>query len=390
MSFEENHASNGSQWARSARMFDPETVETEFNMNTLTNLPPDQLDRVWSSWARKEGMKRFGKALSKRSLCLHGGRAALSLVIHDVELASLVHHEATIHSGSNTLHITCHDDIYFAPDAKEWRQAIQRHRTTQPYFRDLQRDLGSLEQVSLPEINFYTLYIAIVEIAARACNERADGTLYDMDAFSRYSRKLICWYRSHKQVAASDQDDPFCLMIYWHALFIYISVDMNRLEMAIGRDREGTTTYLDHVNYARLWASTAAAKRAVIHAYLLQKRLGARRIDQEPAIHVPRAIFHASLAVYHYAQNGGWTEMRDIGDRDNNLDFEEIKLLGHNPLKILCEIHGFRRQKPAPSETAVLCALHDVLQRFGHWGIAKEFANILDVLIFDESGHGVG
>jgi hypothetical protein len=292
-------------------------------------------------------------------------------------------------------------ESYAATDAQEWLRAMQKGDTTRRSFQQLESAIGRCEILTHPGLSTYSLYIVLVEIAASAADQ-ASSAQFTPEASERFTNQLICWYCSYKQIAPADQEEPYCLLIYWHAIFIYISVNLNKLECAVGRDTaamgltsESKDSELDEsIEYTRRWAVSKAAKRAIVHCSLLQKQLGARRLDQEPAIHVPRIVFHAALALYCYAQYGREslqstvTVARSVEEdtlNDINLDFPEVKLLGLSPAQIILETNGFRRQPPAPLKAATLCSLYDLLQRFGHWEIARVFARILGLLIHGES-----
>ncbi|EXJ79168.1 hypothetical protein A1O3_08669 [Capronia epimyces CBS 606.96] len=324
----------------------------------------------------------------------YGHRAALSLTIHDAELSCLSHHESSIRSGSNCLHLAAQSEVYSATDAQGWLQELQKHKPVRTTYRDLQQRLQRQELLVMPGMSSYSLYIALVEISSAACDERATGTLYGPAAFGRFSSLLTCWYQSYKQIATAGEGDRFCLMIYWHAIFIYISVDIGKLEHAVGRDAAisgDPDSNLTSVEYAREWSTTKAAERAVAHAFLIQKQLGARRLDQEPAIHVPRAVFQAALVLYCYTQFWSGLDATNATSKEGDtasggLDFPEIELLGYNPSAILFELHGFRPHRGAPYATAVLCAMYDLLQRVGHWDIAREFSRTLGSLLSASRG----
>jgi len=272
---------------------------------------------------------------------------------------------------------------------------MQEHNAPRRCYRDLQDSLNRGEV--LTELNMYALYVAIVEIASKATEERGFGTLYTSESSARFTNLLLAWYRSYQEVFAADREDPFCLVIYWHALFIYISVDFNRLESAIGRDKtpEGHESEVDNIEYTKQWAASRSAKRAIVHAFFLQKELGARRLDQEPAIHVPRAVFQAAVALYCYTKFGPDFEVSATSyvasgsvredEGQGQVEFPEVRLLGFKSAEVIFEINGFRRQRPAPLKSVTLCALYDLLQRIGHWEIARVFAKILGLLIHGES-----
>jgi hypothetical protein len=367
-------------------MFAPERCQ--LNIDHLAKLKAEDLDLAWSKWARREEMERY-VITSGSEMLLTNDRATLSLTIHDVELASLAHHQPNMRSGTNTLPVSYPAEVYAATDAKEWLRVIQNHSTARRSFKALHLSMQRGEVLTFPETSMYTLYIMIVEIANMATEERVFGTLYAPESSTRFTNLLITWYRSYDALLTTGEEDPFCLSIYWHAVFIYISVDLDRLEGAIGRDKTGDSNNdaeAENVEYAKDWALSKAAKRAIVHAFFLQKELGARRLDQEPAIHVPRGVFQAALALYCYMQFGRDLDgVPSMSGEDDNVEFPEVRLMGFQPAEVIFEINGFRRQRPAPLKAVTLCALYDLLQRIGHWEIARVFAKILGLLIHGES-----
>ena len=169
-------------------------------------------------------------------------------------------------------------------------------------------------------------------------------------------------------------------MALWHAVFLYLLVDINKLELAIGRDVNNPPSLVqEEVAYAMKWASTPSAKRAVIHGTLLQKQLANTPLDAEPAIHVPRALFHTGVVWYCWAK---FAPQVDDG-RNVDREWDEMEMLGVDTDKIPGAGGSGRRV----IEKANLCALTDMLRRVGHWGIARRFARILGELVFEGGGN---
>ncbi|KAI1613505.1 hypothetical protein EDD36DRAFT_439422 [Exophiala viscosa] len=360
-------------WARSAGTFQVEPLIP--NVHELASLPAPQLDKAWRNWARKEATKR----------------AALCMVIQDAELAFLVHHETCIRPGSNALQLAFAPAVFSAPDAATWLKALGNTETPQGTYRDLQRRLALSQPLNVPATGLYSLYVVLAEIGAAACDERACGNLHQESIFGNFSTRLSCWYRNYEQIVHTDQEDPFCLTIYWHSIFLYLCVDVSRLESAVEVDSAASgpaNSTVESVEYTKTWLASSAAKRAVMHGFLIHQLLGRRRLDQEPAIHVPRAVFHAALVLYCYIQ---FSPVQGVPDTalpaaEADLNFPEIKLLGHSPSRILLEVNGFQPERCSLHVTTVLWSMHDLLVRVGHWGISREFARTLRLLISGSRG----
>lgn len=305
------------------------------------------------------------------------------MVIQDAELAFLAHHETCIRPSSNSLQLAFAPAVFSAPDAAAWLKALENTQCPQDTYRDLQRRLALSQPLSVPATGLYSLYVALVEIGAAACDQRACGNLHQQGTFENFSTRLICWYRNYEQIVHTDQEDPFCLAIYWHSIFLYLCVDVSRLESAVEQNSAMSglaNSSAESVEYTKTWSVSSAAQRAVVHGFLIHQSLGRRRLDQEPAIHVPRAVFHAALALYCYSQFWPGQDVPDTA-LPRDLDFSEIKILGHSPSRILLELNGFQQKRCALHTTTVLWSMHDLLVRVGHWGISREFARTLRQLL---------
>ncbi|KAI8274614.1 hypothetical protein K4K60_009522 [Colletotrichum sp. SAR11_57] len=87
-------------------------------------------------------------------------------------------------------------------------------------------------------------------------------------------------------------------MIWWHASFMALYADADLLERSIGRDgREVAEQAKKEIDE---WATSSEARKGVLHALLVLKHLEMLPIGSDPAIHVPKAVFYAAMAVYSY------------------------------------------------------------------------------------------
>ncbi|EON65742.1 hypothetical protein W97_04981 [Coniosporium apollinis CBS 100218] len=179
--------------------------------------------------------------------------------------------------------------------------------------------------------------------------------------------------------ATSPHPDHLGMRILWHLTFMSLFSDFDLLEKAIGR--EGPNFTNEEHNRISEWANSAPAKRCVAHGLLIQKRLEIFSLGFEPALHVPRAMFLAAVCFFCYSKFGTHDDATF-----ESLDFPEFKLLGTNTASLLFEANGYRYGRPAAIEAnGLLCGLTDLLQRIGHWEIARKFASILGALINNES-----
>ncbi|RPB02447.1 hypothetical protein L873DRAFT_1673741 [Choiromyces venosus 120613-1] len=367
-------------WARRAGMFQRNKVTP-----SPAGLSGEALEKVWHQWVKVEEAKR----------------TVLGLYIHDVELASMFHHEPALRHHANILPLACSTELFEAPNAAIWAARYlaqdQNAVTSAPIktFRDFSdRIFPSWPvaspcpvTVSVPPVItadytcMYTLYISLLSINAAACDAQSLGNLRSQETFSSLSTALLQWHHYYQNALKLSSNGPqpciFSLMALWHAVFLYLLVDINKLELAIGRDvNNPPSSAQEEVAYAMKWASTPSAKRAVIHGTLLQKQLANTPLDAEPAIHVSRALFHTGVVWCCWTK---FAPQVDVDGRDVSKEWDEMQMLGVDTDKILGAAGGGRRV----IEKANLCALTDMLRRVGHWGIARRFARILGELVFE-------
>ncbi|PUU76260.1 fungal-specific transcription factor domain-domain-containing protein [Tuber borchii] len=370
-------------WARRAGMF-----QRNRTTPSPSGLSGEALERVWHQWVKVEEAKR----------------TVLGLYIHDVELASMFHHEPALRHHANILPLACSTELFEAPTASAWaaRYLAQDPNavTSAPIktFKDFSdRIFPSWPvaspcpmTVSVPPVVtadytcMYTLYISLLSINAAACDAQSLGNLPSQDTFTSLSAALMQWHHYYQNALKLSPNGPqpctFSLMALWHAVFLYLLVDINKLELAIGRDVNNPPSLVqEEVAYAMKWALTPSAKRAVIHGTLLQKQLANTPLDAEPAIHVPRALFHTGVVWYCWAK---FAPQVDDG-RNVDREWDEMEMLGVDTDKIPGAVGSGRRV----IEKANLCALTDMLRRVGHWGIARRFARILGELVFEGGGN---
>ena len=70
----------------------------------------------------------------------------------------------------------------------------------------------------------------------------------------------------------------------------------------------------------------------------------------------------------------------------NSITFPEMEMMNVNPALVLFEANGFKIMQPDTMEVnRSLSGFADLLQRIGHWEIARKFARILGALIQTET-----
>jgi hypothetical protein len=314
-------------------------------------------------------------------------------------------HEALLRSEGINLPIAADDDLFHAPTAAEWRGRmllrneqpspvhkcmhvnLPRHKYTEPLPQELACKSSSL-----------TAYVILCGILTTICEKQQIDQLEPGSAnFDKYFEALMCWYFTFQVEREKDPvtADPLCLMILWHTAFMNLLANFNTLERAIGRDGSQPSSADSDHHYAIKWASTTEAKRCILHVHAIQNILSTMRLDAEPAIHIPHCLFLAGIASFCYAQFGRALSSVPI----TNLDFAEFTLRGATIPQHLFnssqssgnqrgtgQNNGNHHSGPVvPVGTAMLYMLTDMLQRIGHWGIARKLSDVLSALVQADS-----
>jgi len=276
----------------------------------------------------------------------------------------------------------------------------------------------------------FTAYVILHGISATVSEKQQMSQLRPASAnFAKYFDALICWYLTFdNNIGLSEpQDvsrpDTLCLLVLWHTVFMGLLTNFNVLERAIGRNGAENLMLDADLAYATSWATSRDAQRCILHAHALLYSLGAMRLDAEAAIHIPHCLFQAGIASYCYArfrqpspasQAQGHTPTSRLISSDSGpqpvMAFPEFTVRGA-PIPQ----HLFR--SPAPSSNvdvngtipatdnagnaygiledrtmrfrptldvgvAMMCTIIDMLQRIGHWGIARKYAATLSTLVY--------
>lgn len=343
-------------WARRAKVFQ------------TSHQPSDHqdLETRWREWVHTEEKIRI----------------ALAVRIHDAEIANTLHHETFMPLASKGAPVADSDALFFASSPQEW-MVLYREEATHLDTPSSEKSLGyampeSLYKrlLSIPANSQFSIYSALEDILSTIVEARNNETLTN-----EYVQKLhSCLVTFHRQNCL--HDSPVSqfealrsgIKIFWHFLFISLHADLDLLEKSIGRDGPE----LSPVDLAKIhqWARSSSAKRTVAHAIIIKRNLEHFPLTSEPAIHVPRALFFSAICFFCYSKYGDGTD-------EQHLDFPELKVLDIDVSELLREANGYKKGNDL--EIGPLCGFVDLLQRIGHWEIARKFASLLGALIHAES-----
>ena len=279
--------------------------------------------------------------------------------------------EPFLRHSTASLPVIAEDDLWDAPTAEEWGRAVGRRISSYvpnapltPHTSEALLQL-SPEQNHTESSNF-NQYLQLQNIEACIMEKRNGNNVCTSDC----CESLIQFWNLH--LGENGQvGNLYFLPVLWHSICTSLFVDVDRLERVIGK--EGFNRAQSERAYAREWACSPAGQRCALHGALILRRLEATGIGTEPPIHVPRAIFRAAIIWFCYCEFAGDTS----GELLTMMSFPELDNIGVNCQQILLEANCFKSVRPKVEESRTLCALIDVLERIGHWGISRKFATIL-------------
>ncbi|KAJ6076910.1 hypothetical protein N7499_008891 [Penicillium canescens] len=320
-------------------------------------------DKAWKTWIEAE----------ERNRLLAG------IHVHDVEISELFIADPYFRHYPSKLPALSADDLWLAKTSKEWSQKMISHLSGSiSYASSLRPSASIADELSLSQPTnltngFYT-YLELESLAASAMEARSTNNSTQQ---SSYEGALMRFYETNIAPNGCQNGAKYSLAVLWHSAFISLYADINRIELAIGK--EGLTESQLHREYIREWASSPDGQRCALHATLILRELEGSSIGAEPPIHVPRIIFRAALVWFCYTEFGVDTTT----NRHQSVEFPELQKIGINCQRLNFEANGFKVLRPTISESSTFCGLVHILPRVGHWGISRLFALILNLLVPD-------
>ncbi|KAL2821311.1 fungal-specific transcription factor domain-containing protein [Aspergillus cavernicola] len=313
------------------------------------------IDEQWSRWIDQEQRKRVDIALN----------------IHDAELASLLHHEPIRKHRLTQYPCLASDALFMASTAARWAE-LYRETTTHP------APLAGVKDPLLAGAadSKFTAYGVLESLNAHIIEAR-QSHVFDEHESRRLSNMLMQWWRKYSHhIFEHEDDDPFCLPVLWHSVYMTIYADMDLLEQASGRDGQCVATASS--SRVRSWSNSLDASRCLVHAILVQHYLERMRVSSEPAIHVPRSLLYAALSWFCFTRIAG-RQVIDV----KAFDAPEIQLLGSSHMTPLAALTKAIRES-ASTDVNHLHRLIDLLNRVGRWAISYSFAYVLCAALENE------
>ncbi|KAJ5302333.1 hypothetical protein N7508_007196 [Penicillium antarcticum] len=328
------------------------------SLSDITHTP----ERAWKTWIQAE----------ERNRLLAG------IHIHDVEISELFISDPYFRHSPSKLPLLSDDEPWLAKTAKEWSQKMITHLSgSHSYASSLRPSTRIPDELSFSKntmTNGFHTYLELESLAASAMEAKSTANLEQQ---SSYENALINLYETKISPSGAQNAETYSLAVLWHSAFISLHADINRIELAIGK--EGLTESENQREYIREWASSPDGQRCALHAAIILRELQKSPIGTEPPIHIPRIIFRAAVIWFCYTEFGA--EMTN--NCHPSVEFPELQKIGINCQRLTFEANGFKVLRPTISESSTFCGLVDVLPRVGHWGVSRLFTSILNLLVPD-------
>ncbi|GAQ12290.1 hypothetical protein ALT_9611 [Aspergillus lentulus] len=326
-------------WAKRKNFFSGRRAIELINIKDIERAP----EPAWRAWSQAEEQIRLWAAVS----------------ILDAELSELLLGEPVVRRFAPS-DLVSEDDLWTAPTAQAWGNAVRRR------VEQLRISITSSPSSQAIEFRSYVelegITSAISDSTNSLENNRRDLLLVKWQPvlMSFYDRSL----HPLQQLSSPQRyKDKFCLQALWHANFLSLLADLDRLEQALGR--EGFDEAQRNTSYVCAWANSSEGLRCAIHAVLILHLLETLPAGgTEPAIHVPRVLFRATIVWFCYLKFG----VRDPSECAN-------------PVNLLFESLDFQQRRPSPSESSTTCRYVDLMGRIGHWGLFRQLGAVGAVLL---------
>lgn len=341
-------------WARQAGMFQVKRAEDIIRKCGTTNA-----HETWKAWVHAEETIRV----------------VAGLHIHDCEFTTIFHTDPFLrHGNTESLPHCCSDELFCASTAATWQGALQRHQNLSDEQLGIAQGTSSgwisptpIETQSNTPKSYLTSYVLLSSTIA-SISEAKSATTYSAQV-PAFTQQLRSWWLQNQSLCDKASPSGF-LTVLWHEAFIVLYTDLDLLERQVGRDGDG----IDCTQGSTPWPNSSQAACAVLHAYLSLKYFENATLSLEPAIYVPKALFHSGMVIYMYLKR-----CQESGCTTNSTAFQDSELVGLSglPTAEACQA------KLQTVNISTLSSIVDVLRRLGHWQISRRMALIIEALVDD-------
>lgn len=299
-------------------------------------------DDRWKAWSRIESAKRL----------------ILGLLLADSWYSNLLSKAPIIRSESVFVIAPCDEALFQAKSATQWQSLLRSGKSqSAPSFR--LEDLHKLDMAPIGQLGYLgrssllaLLQIQVLETYQRLMppDQLVVGSFIPWHVYANDARgrTLVPALLAAINTAGplSNTDDTNCTVL-WHSVCIMLLADFRMFELAAGRHGAAPATgALENISQ---WSQTQSARRACVHAAQNFKLMSERRVSDNVTIHSVTALFASALilGLYLFMVTPGssrqgtapveliesepdWTELHDLGFRDETLEHQVERSLTTN------------------------------------------------------------
>lgn len=335
------------------------------NARPLVRIDPNtdgrRLEEQWREWARNEELFRI----------VHG------LYIIDVELSSILHREPLQSFGSYRFSHTSSESAFMASNARDWKARVlenMQQGQDDPSSPDSPVVPASgLSPNSVPVFSSFTAYAILEGLSMQA---RSCWTSIGLDETCRQKlhQPLADFHQRFLSGDPHGRHDPLHLSILWHTTHMITLADFDLLEKAVGR--EGRKLFPSEEVAVTAWAKSSNAVKCILHAGQVQRDVQSMTIMSEVAMHVPRAIFWASLAVVCRIRFGSSEDLGNSHGLTGHLGGRDM-VTGRNCRGSAPHLDAQSTGMDYSALKTMLLSMTDLLRHIGHWEIARRLGTIV-------------
>ena len=330
-------------WARQAQKFHQKAAT-----QSVQEVGSSDVEATWKTWAQEEETIRV----------------VLGLYVHDSEFTTIFHTDPFLRPEHARLPRCCSDEIFNAPTAASWKTLMDHNiteRTEESARSGARRESSVRRLLYSSQLHSYVALSTIISSLCEAHNSPINHT-----PVQKFCEQLQAWWQTYYVNIADMKEDPYYLSALWHEAFLMLYANVDMLERAIGRDGIGAAR--DGFDDVLAWATASVAQRCVLHAALALWNVERRSFMVEPAIHVPKTMFHAGIVIYSYVKFS-----RDPVEASDIRPGEFSCLPGLSSVNACWNLLQ-------SIDFSTLSGVIGVLRRIGHWGISRKYASILEAL----------
>ena len=317
----------GFTWANYLGMFDSEPYATE-NL-PQPNTSKAEKDHQWRTWVARD--------IQQRALLAH--------YMLDGLIAQMSGKATTIRHASNQLTLLGNEAAFAAGNSDDWLSIMTAQPTTQPKFRSVFHMLFS------PVNDHRWLSYSYSAISLRVLLEGVQSLLSDCDengeaavglpSKNEIRRSLARIHETISQSVAVSSDERLETLLRWHVISLDAIANTPLLGKCICRRYAVEQHIWANVKGMRpgpdlgAWATSADARRAMLHAAAIQDIVEQLPRGRAHAIHFPSSLFAAATVYTLFLLAGSVTVRLPAA-----VDWAEVVYPANDPCVALAELAG--------------------------------------------------